>query len=100
MEDLMTEQKKNQEEAASDKQKRAAYWGHKFESMCTRKMPPGYQEQQDELAAEDTTTKLYCAVVKTKIGKNSIIMATEIDCCKGKDSKTITKKTTGLRRKL
>lgn len=89
MEEQVTEEKKKQEREANDKQKLMSYWGYKFETLCTITTPPreikkGDKELEDRLTNKVNTNVQYCIVVKTKLGKNSIIMGAEVDCCLGK----------------
>ncbi|KAI8377325.1 hypothetical protein BD560DRAFT_325731 [Blakeslea trispora] len=89
IEEQITEQKKQQENQATEKQKRMSYWGYRFETLCTISKPPHLvkkddQELQDRLAQTVNTNIQYCILVKTQLGSSSIIMGAEVDCCRGK----------------
>ncbi|KAI9267520.1 RAI1 like PD-XK nuclease-domain-containing protein [Helicostylum pulchrum] len=87
IEEQVTEEKKNQENQASDKQKLMSYWGYRFETLSTLTKPPREVEKSDselkERLTESANTNIqYCIVVKTKLGNNSILMGAEVDCCR------------------
>ncbi|KAI8356103.1 hypothetical protein EDC96DRAFT_261549 [Choanephora cucurbitarum] len=87
LEEQTTEQKKQQESQATEKQKRMSYWGYRFETLCTLSKPPHLvkkddQELQDRLVQNVNTNIQYCILVKTKLGSSSIIMGAEVDCCR------------------
>ncbi|CAO0796606.1 unnamed protein product [Mucor circinelloides] len=87
MEEQVTEQKKNSENQASDRQKLMSYWGYRFETLCTVTKPPHEMtktdaELRDRLTASANTNIQYCILAKTKLGNNSIIMGAEVDCCR------------------
>ena len=88
----MTEHKKKQEIQASDKQKLMSYWGYRFETLSTISKPPnevkkGDVELEQRLTESANTNIQYCILVKTKLGKSSIIMGAEVDCCRGTQTK-------------
>ncbi|KAI8050035.1 RAI1 like PD-XK nuclease-domain-containing protein [Thamnidium elegans] len=87
LEEQVTEQKKNQENQASDKQKLMSYWGYRFETLSTLTKAPREVEKSDtelkqRLTESANTNIQYCIVVKTKLGNNSILMGAEVDCCR------------------
>lgn len=88
MEEQVTEKKRMAEDQASDRQKLMSYWGYRFETLCTVTKPPHEMtkkdaELQDRLTASANTNIQYCILAKTKLGRNSIIMGAEVDCCRG-----------------
>ncbi|KAF7723122.1 decapping endonuclease targeting mRNA [Apophysomyces ossiformis] len=84
MEEETTEQKRNLENNKSNRQDLMAYWGYKFETLCTVSNPePGENELQQRLRDSANTNVQYCVVVKTRLGKTSIIMGAEVDCIEG-----------------
>lgn len=87
IEEQTTNEKRKYESEASDREKLMSFWGYKFESLCSVKNPPSEvvdQDLKERLTAVVNTNAIYCTVVKSKLGKNSIIMGAEIDCCQGK----------------
>ncbi|KAI8076909.1 uncharacterized protein BX664DRAFT_367400 [Halteromyces radiatus] len=85
IEEQATEDKKKKEAEASVRQQLMCYWGYKFETLSTVSIPPkqmtnDHQELQDRINEGADTNIQYCVVVKTSLGKNSLIMGAEVDC--------------------
>lgn len=64
-----------------------SYWGYRFETLSTLSKAPhqvtkGDVELQKRLTESANTNIQYCIVVKTRLGKNSILMGAEVDCCR------------------
>ncbi|KAK5166069.1 decapping endonuclease targeting mRNA [Saxophila tyrrhenica] len=59
------------------------YWGYKFEALSTLPRPWG-ECTREEIESRDTdivnTNVQYCSIVRTGIGKTSLILAGEVDC--------------------
>jgi RAT1-interacting protein len=86
MEEQVTKKKENDEKTATDRHKLMCYWGYRFESLCTTSNPPHKvtkQELEQRLTDSANSNIQYCILVKTKLGRNSIIMGAEVDCCRG-----------------
>ncbi|KAG0176423.1 Dom-3 Z [Apophysomyces sp. BC1034] len=84
LEEQATDQKRNWENNKSERQDLMAYWGYKFESLCTASTPkPEDTELQQRITDSANTNVQYCIVVKTKLGKTSLIMGAEVDCIEG-----------------
>lgn len=87
IEEQVTEEKKNKENQASDRQKLMSYWGYRFETLSTVSKPPQEVRKDDpelkkRLKESANTNIQYCILVKTKLGNSSIIMGAEVDCCR------------------
>ncbi|KAI9010805.1 RAI1 like PD-XK nuclease-domain-containing protein [Phycomyces nitens] len=79
------EEKKNREANAPIKEQMQCYGGYRFETLCTLSKPPsrvkkGDPELLQRLNESADTNIQYCVVVKTKLGRNSLIMGAEVDC--------------------
>ncbi|KAI9317756.1 RAI1 like PD-XK nuclease-domain-containing protein [Dichotomocladium elegans] len=79
LEERTTEHKKQHEAAMSDRHKQMAYWGYRFESFCTATEPNGQPDPNDV----PNTNIQYCVVVKTRLGRNTLLMGAEVDCIEG-----------------
>ncbi|KAI8374469.1 RAI1 like PD-XK nuclease-domain-containing protein [Radiomyces spectabilis] len=85
IEEQATEQKKQQESNASERQNLMSYWGYKFESLSTVSKPPKQVQKDDPELQQRLTDSVnineqYCIVVKTRIGSSSLIIGAEVDC--------------------
>lgn len=62
------------------------YWGYKFETISVLSRPWS-ETSRGEIEARNNTTvdnhAQYCSIVETRIGKNSLIIAGEVDCVQG-----------------
>lgn len=60
------------------------YWGYRFETVATLSQHPSKVKLSDvpqQRYHSDVNTHVqYCSVVRTKLGKHSIIMGGEVDC--------------------
>ncbi|ORX44911.1 hypothetical protein DM01DRAFT_1295045 [Hesseltinella vesiculosa] len=88
IEEEATQKKKDQEANASVRQQMMCYWGYRFETLCTVSSPPSTIAESDpELTSRLTdsanTNVQYCVLVRTTLGKNSLIMGAEVDCIRG-----------------
>ncbi|KAI7891728.1 RAI1 like PD-XK nuclease-domain-containing protein [Mucor mucedo] len=87
IEEQTTAEKRQEEDKASDRQRLMSYWGYRFETLSTLSKAPhqvtkGDPELQQRLVDSANTNIQYCIVVKTRLGKNSILMGAEVDCCR------------------
>ncbi|KAI8148932.1 RAI1 like PD-XK nuclease-domain-containing protein [Fennellomyces sp. T-0311] len=83
IEEQQTEKKRRQETTMNDRQRLMSYWGYQFEAMCTTTEPNGKAPEVNEDMGAPNTNIQYCVVVRTKLGKNSIVMGAEVDCIEG-----------------
>ncbi|KAI8342809.1 RAI1 like PD-XK nuclease-domain-containing protein [Chlamydoabsidia padenii] len=91
MEEQATAKKKQNESQATVRQQLMCYWGYNFETLSTISTPPSETIQEQELVdriqgGADTNVQ-YCVVVKTALGRNSVIMGAEVDCSRDKKCK-------------
>lgn len=66
-----------------------SYYGYSFESYCTSPLPA----RQDDITSSNThprgwggdvdTNVQWCAVVKTKLGTQRLVIGGEVDCVRG-----------------
>ncbi|KAF7723121.1 Dom-3 Z [Apophysomyces ossiformis] len=84
IEEQMTKSKRAFETNKSEHQSLMEYWGQKFESLATVSKPnPDKAELEQRAMKMVDASTMYCTVVKTKLGKTSLIMGAEIDCIEG-----------------
>lgn len=76
MEEVALPGKKEREANATRREQMMSYWGYRFEGLCTND-PDG----------SANTNIQYCVIVKTRLGKNNILMGAEVDCIDGPKSK-------------
>ncbi|KAF9643763.1 RAI1-domain-containing protein [Thelephora ganbajun] len=60
------------------------YYGYSFESFCTSGMP----HAKTGWGGDVDTNIQWCSVVKTKLGNTRLVIGGEVDCVRGKSTKT------------
>ncbi|KAL0082305.1 hypothetical protein F4703DRAFT_1739362 [Phycomyces blakesleeanus] len=88
IEEQAMDEKKRNEADLPIKEQMQCYGGYRFETLCTLSKPPSKVQKGDpellqRLNDSADTNIQYCVVVKTKLGKNSLIMGAEVDCSRG-----------------
>ena len=71
--------------AKNSQHHRMCYWGYRLEAISTLDQHPERTEKLPQLLSERihatvNTNIQYCTVVKTRLGRRSIIMGAEVDC--------------------
>ena len=76
-------QRQNHRGTSGDRQERMCYWGYKFEKLMTVDSHPSKvteEELKSRVESPVNTNVQYCTVVKTKLGRHSLVMGAEVDC--------------------
>ncbi|RUP51142.1 hypothetical protein BC936DRAFT_149722, partial [Jimgerdemannia flammicorona] len=84
-----TEYRRQNQYGMTERHQLMTYWGYKFEALSTISRPPSEIASRDDpllLARRQevvNTNVQYGTVVKTKLGRNTLILGAEVDCISG-----------------
>jgi len=84
LEEHITDAKLSEKENLTPHHRLQSCYGYSFESFCTAGTPhakPGWGDDVD-------TNIQWCSVVKTKLGNTRLVIGGEVDCVRGKLTKT------------
>lgn len=86
--EVETEENRHKRENMEEKHKEMCYWGYSFESYVTSPVDKSIQNKNGTAKTESrpsNDSEAFITVIRTRLGKHSLVFGAEVDCCAKKD---------------